>query len=119
MAAESSTQIDMNHWLYRFIALIIDSIIIAIPVYIIWTFVFLSLLSGGAWWLLGYGSWLLLPFLLGLIEVIYFAILDVSWGATIGKRVLGLQVQMENGDKVNFGKEDCGVWVHNFLLYFV
>jgi uncharacterized RDD family membrane protein YckC len=83
---------------------LIDSIIIAIPVYIIWNFVFWSLLFGGAWWLVGYGSWLLLPFLLGIIEVFYFAILDVSWGATIGKRVLGLHVQMENGSKVDFGK---------------
>jgi uncharacterized RDD family membrane protein YckC len=53
--------------------------------------------------MLGYGSWLLLPFFFGIIEVLYFAILDVSWGATIGKRVLGLQVQMVNGSKVQFG----------------
>jgi uncharacterized RDD family membrane protein YckC len=104
MTTESSTQIDLNHWLYRFLALLIDSIIIAIPVYIIWNFVFFSLLFSGAWWLLGFGSWLLLPLLLGIIEVFYFAILDVYWGATIGKRVLGLKVQMLNGDKVAFGK---------------
>jgi uncharacterized RDD family membrane protein YckC len=104
MGTEGNMQIDVNHWLYRFIALIIDSIIIAIPVYIIWNFVFFSLLFSGAWWLLGFGSWLLLPFFLGIIEVFYFVILDVSWGATIGKRILGLQVQMENGGKVDFGK---------------
>ena len=99
MTTESSLQIDVNHWLFRLIALIIDSIIIAIPVYLI----FFSLLFAGAW-LIGYGSWLFFPFLLGLIEVLYFAILDVYWGATIGKKVLGLQVQMVNGDKVDFGK---------------
>jgi uncharacterized RDD family membrane protein YckC len=104
MGTEGNMQIDVNHWLYRFIALIIDSIIIAIPVYIIWNFVFFSLLFSGAWWLLGFGSWLLLPFFLGIIEVFYFVILDVSWGATIGKRILGLQVQMENGGKVDFDK---------------
>ncbi len=104
MGTESSSQIDMNHWLYRFIALIIDSIIIAIPVYIIWTFVFFSLFFSGAFFFVAYGTWLLFPFLLGLIEVLYFVILEVSWGATIGKRVLGLQVQMETGGKVNFGK---------------
>ena len=48
--------------------------------------------------------YLLLPFILGLIEVFYFTILDTSWGATIGKRVLGLHVQMVNGSKVHFGK---------------
>ena len=100
MTTESGLQIDVNHWLYRLIALIIDSIIIAIPVYLI----FFSLLFAGSLWLIGYGSWLLFPFLLGLIEVLYFAILDVYWGATIGKRVLGLQVQMVNGGKVDFGK---------------
>jgi uncharacterized RDD family membrane protein YckC len=103
MGTESSSQIDMNHWLYRFLAYVIDSIIIFIPVYIIWNFVFWSIFWSGAWWMLGYGSWLLLPFFFGIIEVLYFAILDVSWGATIGKRVLGLQVQMVNGSKVQFG----------------
>jgi uncharacterized RDD family membrane protein YckC len=103
MGTESSSQIDMNHWLYRFLAYVIDSIIIGIPVYIIWNFVFWSIFWSGAWWMLGYGSWLLLPFFFGIIEVLYFAILDVSWGATIGKRVLGLQVQMVNGSKIQFG----------------
>ena len=46
----------------------------------------------------------LFPFILGIIEVLYFVILDVSWGATIGKRVIGLQVQMVNGGKVPFDK---------------
>jgi uncharacterized RDD family membrane protein YckC len=103
MGTESSSQIDMNHWLYRFLAYVIDSIIIGIPVYIIWNFVFWSLFWSGAWWMIGYGSWLILPFFLGIIEVLYFVILDVSWGAPIGKRVLGLQVQMVNGSKVAFG----------------
>jgi uncharacterized RDD family membrane protein YckC len=102
MATGSSSELDMNHWLYRFLAIIIDSIIIGIPVYIIWNFVFWSLFWSGAWWMLGYGSWLILPFFLGIIEVLYFVILDVSWGATVGKRVLGLQVQMVNGSKVMF-----------------
>jgi uncharacterized RDD family membrane protein YckC len=99
----SSSELDMNKWIYLFLAYIIDSIIIGIPVYIIWQFVFWSIFWSGAWWLIGYGSWLLLPFFFGIIEVLYFVILDVSWGATIGKRVLGLQVQMEGGGKVPFG----------------
>jgi uncharacterized RDD family membrane protein YckC len=31
-------------------------------------------------------------------------ILDTAWGATIGKRLMGLQVQMVNGGKVPYGK---------------
>jgi uncharacterized RDD family membrane protein YckC len=104
MATGSSSEFDVNHWLYRFIAIIIDYIIIGIPVYLIWSFVFLALFWSGAWWLLGFGTWLLFPFLWGIIEVLYFVILDVWWGATIGKRVLGLQVQMVSGGKVQFDK---------------
>jgi uncharacterized RDD family membrane protein YckC len=104
MATGSSSELDVNHWLYRFLAIIIDYIIIGIPIYLIWNFVFWSIFWSGAWWILAYGTWLLLPLFWGLIEVIYFVILDVSWGATIGKRVLGLQVQMVGGGKVQFGK---------------
>jgi len=36
--------------------------------------------------------------------VLYFVFLDVYWGGTIGKRVMGLHVQMVNGGKVPIGK---------------
>ncbi|MEM2967997.1 MAG: RDD family protein [Candidatus Bathyarchaeia archaeon] len=104
MTAESSSGIDFNHWLYRLIALVIDSIIIGIVGYIILNFVVLSIIWSGAWWLLGFGYWLLLPFISGVIQVFYSAILDVAWGATIGKRILGLKVQMTNGSRVQFGQ---------------
>ena len=99
-----SNEIDFNHWLYRFIALLIDSIIIGIPVYLIWNFVLWSLIWGGGIWLLGYGSWLVLPLILGIIQLLYFAVLEVAWGATVGKKVLGMQVQMVSGGKVTFDK---------------
>jgi uncharacterized RDD family membrane protein YckC len=99
-----SGQLDFNHWLLRLVAYIIDSIIILIPTYIIWFLITISALFSGAFFLFAFGAWLILPLILGLIEVLYFVILDVYWGATIGKRVLGLQVQMVNGAKVPFGK---------------
>ena len=102
--SNESSGIDFNHWVYRFIALLIDSIIIAIPVWLIWNFALWSLIYGGAWWLIAYGSWLVLPLLLGIIQLFYFAVLDVAWGATVGKKVLGMQVQTVNGGKVPFGK---------------
>ncbi|MCX8153083.1 MAG: RDD family protein [Candidatus Bathyarchaeota archaeon] len=104
MTADSSLGIDFNHWIYRFLALLIDSVIIGIPVYIIWNFVFWSIFWSGDWWLIGYGSWLILPFIFGIIQLFYFVILDVAWGATIGKRIFGLKVQMTNGSKVQFGQ---------------
>ena len=99
MSNESS--IDFNHWIYRIIALVIDSIIIGIPIWAIWTFV---IISGGALWIVLYGGWLLLPLLVGIIQLLYFIVLEVSWGATVGKKVLGMQVQMTNGSKVDAGK---------------
>jgi uncharacterized RDD family membrane protein YckC len=109
MATGSSSELDMNHWLYRFLAFVIDSIITAIPAYIIFWLVFIPLFWSESflgitiyytpWW----SYYLLFPLLYGIILVIYSAILDVSWNATVGKRVLGLQVQMVNGSKVQFG----------------
>jgi uncharacterized RDD family membrane protein YckC len=103
MATGSSSQLDMNHWLLRLVAFIIDSIIIGIVAGIIWTFAILSLLASGSWLLL-WGSYLVLPFLLGVLELLYFVFMEVSYGATLGKRVMGLQVQTVNGTKVTFEK---------------
>jgi uncharacterized RDD family membrane protein YckC len=97
-------QIDWMHWIYRLIAYIIDSIIIAIPTYIIWFIITLALVFSPLSFFAIYGIALIFPFIFGIIEVLYFSILDVSWGATIGKRILGLQVQTTNGGKVPFGK---------------
>ena len=99
-----SGQIDLMQWLIRLVAYIIDSIIILIPTAIIYFIVLVAIiLTPGSFFLI-YGGYLLLPLILGILEVLYFVILDVSWGATIGKRVLGLQVQMVKGGKVPFDK---------------
>jgi uncharacterized RDD family membrane protein YckC len=109
MTSGSISELDMNHWLFRFLALLIDGIITVIPAYIIYW-----VISGILWpvpayvgwywggWAPWWAMWLLLPLIVGLIEVLYFTFLDTSWGATVGKRVLGLQVQMVNGSKVTF-----------------
>jgi len=103
MSTGSSSQFDMNHWLLRVIAFIIDSIIIGIIAYIIYFLVILSLIAGGGLWLL-WGPVVLLGFLLGILELLYFMFMDASYGATLGKKVLGLQVQMVDGSKVTFDK---------------
>jgi uncharacterized RDD family membrane protein YckC len=110
MTTGSSSELDINHWLFRFLAALIDGIITLIPGYIIfWVIQGIlwpvpSILSGWYWggWAPWWATWLLLPLIFGLIWVLYSAFLDTSWGATIGKRVLGLQVQMVNGSKVTF-----------------
>jgi len=103
MSTGSSSQLDINHWLLRLVAFIIDSIIIGIVAGIIYFFVILSLLASGTWLFL-WGSYLVLPFLLGILEILYFAFMEVSYGATLGKKILGLQVQTANGGKVTFDK---------------
>jgi uncharacterized RDD family membrane protein YckC len=103
VSAGSSSQFDINHWLLRLVAFIIDSIIIGIVAGIIYFFVIGSLLASGSW-LLWWGSYLVLPFLLGVLEILYFVFMEVSYGATLGKKVLGLQVQTVNGSKVTFDK---------------
>jgi len=104
MSTGNSSQFDINHWLLRLIAFIIDSIIIGIVAGIIWSFVILSLIFGGGLWSFGWGFYLGLPFLLGILELLYFMFMEASYGATLGKKVLGLQVQMVNGSKVTFDK---------------
>jgi uncharacterized RDD family membrane protein YckC len=103
MSTRSNSQFDINHWLLRLAAFIIDSIIIAIPAYIIYFLIFLSLLLSGAFWF-GWTFYLGLPFLLGILELLYFIFMDASYGGTLGKRVLGLRVQMVNGNRVTFEK---------------
>jgi uncharacterized RDD family membrane protein YckC len=104
-------QIDWMHWIYRLIALIIDSIITGIVGYAIYWFLltpalFTSTFIGIAyisvpWW----ASVFLFPFIYGIILVLYSAILEVFWGGmTLGKKLLGLKVQMTNGGKVTFDK---------------
>ncbi|MCW4003396.1 MAG: RDD family protein [Candidatus Bathyarchaeota archaeon] len=97
-------QIDWGHWVIRLVALIIDSLIIGIPTAIIWFALTVSAFFFASAFFIFYGAWLILPLILGVLLLLYFMILDAYWGATIGKRLLGLHVQMANGGKVPFDK---------------
>jgi uncharacterized RDD family membrane protein YckC len=107
----STGQIDWHHWILRLIALIIDGIIIAIPISIIYYLVIVPAVSVNIdygfgivtsvppWWI----GWVY-PLLETIVLMLYFMILDTAWGGTIGKRIMGLQVQTVNGGKVPFEK---------------
>jgi uncharacterized RDD family membrane protein YckC len=101
--ATSNEQFDLTHWIYRVIAYIIDSIIIGIPVAIIYFVIILAAVIANPFFVV-YGGWLVLPLLFGILQFLYYMILDTAWGGTIGKRLMGLQVQMVNGGKVPFEK---------------
>jgi len=103
MSTGTSSQFDINHWLIRLVAFIIDSIIIGIVAGIIYFLAIVALFASGSFLVL-WGTYLLLPFLLGILEIIYFVFMEVAYGASLGKRILGLQVQMVNGSKVTFEK---------------
>ena len=102
----SNQQMDLGHWIWRLIAYIIDSIIIAIPTYIIYYIIILSIILSGnvTGFVAAYGFAFVFPFFFGILEVLYFVLLDVYWGATVGKRILGLQVQTTSGGKVTIDK---------------
>ena len=104
MGTETTQQLDFGHWVLRLVALIIDSIILYVVAWIILSFLLVPLLFSGALFWLGFGNWLILPLIAGILEVLYFVFFEVSMGATLGKKILGLQVQMLNGAKVTFDK---------------
>jgi uncharacterized RDD family membrane protein YckC len=108
-----SGQIDWNNWILRLVAYIIDTVILAIISGII-VFVALAALiaSGGAFFF--FGGYFVMLGVLGLLSILYFILLDVYWGATIGKRVLGLQVQTIEGGKVPIGKS----FIRNISKFF-
>jgi uncharacterized RDD family membrane protein YckC len=87
------------------IALIIDSIILTIVACIIITILLLSLIFTGASLILArMGRPSSSPLISGILEVLYFVFFEVSMGATIYQKVLGLLVQMLNGSRVTFDK---------------
>ncbi|HUK84863.1 MAG TPA: RDD family protein [Candidatus Acidoferrum sp.] len=103
-SGQTGGQLDLSLWLIRLIAYIIDSIIIFVVTIILGiilaAILAAAVLSGGS--VLFYGGIWLTFGLFGLLSILYFIILDVVWGATIGKRVMGLQVQNLKGGRVTF-----------------
>jgi uncharacterized RDD family membrane protein YckC len=97
---------DIGHWVLRLIALIIDSIILGIIAATIVFLLLVPLLFTGTlypFWL-GWGNYLVFPFIIGILEVLYFVFFEVYMDATIGKKILGLKVQLVGGGKITFDK---------------
>lgn len=78
-----------QHWVKRAIAILIDSIIVGIATAI------LGLLIGVS----GIFNWLALPFVMGLIYVLYFTITKSIDGYTLGKRIVNIRVETVDGRK--------------------
>jgi uncharacterized RDD family membrane protein YckC len=98
-----------THWLLRIVAAIIDSIPWTIISWVIWWALVwngpgapLSKAIGGLAWLI----WVfLIPIFYGLFYLIYSVAMESSASAaTLGKRVIGLKVQMLDGSKATSNK---------------
>jgi uncharacterized RDD family membrane protein YckC len=74
------------HWVGRFVALVIDAILVMVPVYVF--LILVSWLLGGFFGFIGLG---------GVILFLYSAFFEYKWGATIGKMVMGLRVVSTQG----------------------
>jgi uncharacterized RDD family membrane protein YckC len=93
----SANEINWNNWVYRLIAYIIDSIIISIVAGAI------AVVGAISMFAFGWGS-LIFICILGILYLFYYTILDTMWGATIGKKLMGLNVQTTEGNKLDFVK---------------
>ena len=87
-----STDEDLkDHWMKRFIAIIIDYVIVTIPLSIISTL------------LLGLGLGILFVGSQGVVFFLYFLITELVMGASIGKRIMNLKV-IALTDELDVGK---------------
>jgi len=91
-----------SHWLKRLIAHIIDSILVGIPTTIILTILTFPLIfTGFLNWL---GQWNRIfgfPSILGLVYLLYFTLMESSYGYTFGKKIMGFEVVIVGGGPLN------------------
>jgi uncharacterized RDD family membrane protein YckC len=107
--ALTRSQEAQDYWVRRLVALFIDGVIVYLALGILSALVIApafiaSILSGGvfspgAWW--GFMSF---PFAAGLIMIIYFAVSESYWGATLGKSIMGLRVATVSGGRPSLGQ---------------
>jgi uncharacterized RDD family membrane protein YckC len=94
---QTNLKLVLEHWGPRLFALIIDSLVVAIPASIIY---FVPLNGYVPSW----GPYGLFPLILGVLEVIYFSLMESYLGTTIGKRIVGLRVQTTDGSEITLKK---------------
>jgi len=98
-----------THWLLRIVAAIIDSIPWAVISSILWWALIWNGAGAPLYKAVGGLGWLiwtfLIPLFYGLLYVIYSIVMESSASAaTLGKRIIGLKVQMLNGTKAPSNK---------------
>ena len=89
-------------WL-RFLALMLDGFIVIIGNFII-GFVFTLLLTISVLFPEGYSELVLNMISVGGVWVYYSLMESSSWGATIGKRIVGIRVVDQSGNRITFAR---------------
>ena len=100
-AAPFVSGVKLAFWGERFVAWLLDAIIIGILVSILGLF---SLIAGITWWS-GWPSWL--PFfnfnLGGVIYFLYWMLMDGLYGQSFGKMIMRLKIKQLDGGQINMG----------------
>jgi uncharacterized RDD family membrane protein YckC len=90
-----------DHWIKRAIAYIIDSIIVGAATTILFAISSFTMFITNPFAFFNVFSF---PFAMGLLYILYFSIAETIYGATIGKRLMGLKVVTITGEKPTFGQ---------------
>ena len=92
-----------EHWAWRLVAIIVDYIIVGVVWGIIAVLVALPsfFAGGGAFFGAVLGGF---AFVFGILFVLYFAVTESVWGASLGKRVFNLKVVSKTGSRPTFGE---------------
>lgn len=90
-----------DHWIKRLVAFIIDSIIVLIGTLIITAIILIpltvaTLITGWPWWAFNPFT---TPFFMGVLSVLYFALLESWYGWTFGKKIMNLEITKISGQK--------------------
>jgi len=92
-----------EYWVWRLVAFIIDAIIVYVVLGVITLLIALPALFTGGWAFFGvfFGG---VAFLWGIIFVLYFAVMESTSGASIGKRAFSLKAVSKTGTNPTFGE---------------
>ena len=100
-AAQVDSGLKLAFWGERFVAWLLDAIIIGILVGILGLF---SLIAGLTWWS-GWPGWI--PFFNfnvgGVIYFLYWTLMDGLYGQSFGKMIMRLKIKRVDGGQINMG----------------
>jgi uncharacterized RDD family membrane protein YckC len=113
-AAPEVSGLKLAFWWERFVAWLIDAVIIGVVVGILGLF---SLLAGVTWWS-GWPGWL--PFfnfnLGGVLYFLYWMFMDGAYGQSFGKMIMRLKITRLDGSEIGMGNAAVESLGKAFLL---